>query len=1179
MEQLTKLIQIDHNFRKSVNLELDLGDEQRVGSYIPTRSSVIILRKYIETIVGKNTDTSTILIGPYGKGKSHLLLVLLSLLNGSLPQKVWNKITAIDPEIKNLAKRMNEGQEKYLPVLVSAMPGNDLNQAFVQALSVALQREKLDDVAPETYYSQALLAIEKWKASYPAVYEQLEELTAAQGWHDIEHLKQSLEKQDRNALKMFTENYPLLTAGSIFAPLVQTDALKVYQQVNRILTEEYGYRGMFLVFDEFSKYVEGHPVEGFAANMKTLQDMCELSNNPSAHIYITLVAHKSIHEYSKSIDSSVKNAFRGVEGRITEITFVVSAQNNYELIADTIGKKEPEFSKQYKRLCENEAYREIIEKSYEFPGFSQLFKPEEYWETVARGCFPLTPLGAYVLLHISEKVAQNERTIFTFLADEGQGSLSWILARENKKLIGVDKIYDYFKSLFRETEDAPLIHAEWLKAEYALSRAEQQEEMQIIKAVALFGMIHREDELPARDMELRLALGMDSTVYQHAIEHLKEQDILVYRQSQAVYAFRNNVGLDVEKAISAKMQEIKNNHSLCKVLTTISEMDYELPKQYNQKYAMTRYFQYVYMEPEEFLGIAKAEYLFEEKFADGKIIVLITDKKIDENVVQEHLNQLSDPRLVVLVSEKPLHQRELILKYEAVMMLEQDAGFIEENKVLLQELILCENDIAFEINARLEENFLPENENVFVLQPKAKAVKCKTANSFNSILSEICEAYYRYSPKVNHELINIEEVGSQYSKARDGVIKTILEDRDVEHYMTGTMPEAMVYRAVFVHTSDDMGCQKICEEIDRFFETCAGKRQLFRNLYQRLQGREYGTRKGIIPLFIARKLAEAEGTAVIYLGNSEYGVSADILKRINEHPDKYELYIEPESAEKEKYLKALEEIFCERGTAVLSKQSRLVGITQCMQKWYRSLPQYAMVSMNFLPDEAGKISALRNLVRRADVNPREMIFERLPECFGTENYATIAAGVKVAKKRLDDKLNQLLDEIAVMIKEQFYADKTDNLKACLKEWYGKQNQSVKKHILSTTANSFLNYLDEMATNDEHDIATRLSRIILDVYVEDWTDETLAAFQNKLLQTKQEIEHIASMDTVDSTGNRLILRDAEGHEYEKCFEADISDSTSMYLKNMIDEALEEFGDTLEMNQKVAVLVQAIEGLLH
>lgn len=89
-----------------------------------------------------------------------------------------------------------------------------------------------------------------------------------------------------------------------------------------------------------------------------------------------------------------------------------------------------------------------MEKTYYVPCFQKLFAENEYLETLGKGCYPLLPLTAYALLYISEKVAQNERTIFTFLAEEEQGSLSWLLQKGIEDFIGIDKIYDYLKICF-----------------------------------------------------------------------------------------------------------------------------------------------------------------------------------------------------------------------------------------------------------------------------------------------------------------------------------------------------------------------------------------------------------------------------------------------------------------------------------------------------------------------------------------------------------------------------------------------------------------------------------------------------------------------------------------------------------------------------------------------------------
>ena len=90
------------------------------------------------------------------------------------------------------------------------------------------------------------------------------------------------------------------------------------------------------------------------------------------------------------------------------------------------------------------------------------------------------PLTAYALLCISEKKwHRTSGQFFTFLAEEEQGSLSW--QKVNRDFIGIDKIYDYFKNLFRDNTDLPQIHNEWMKAEYAISISVRGSEIRILK--------------------------------------------------------------------------------------------------------------------------------------------------------------------------------------------------------------------------------------------------------------------------------------------------------------------------------------------------------------------------------------------------------------------------------------------------------------------------------------------------------------------------------------------------------------------------------------------------------------------------------------------------------------------------------------------------------------------------
>ena len=69
-----------------------------------------------------------------------------------------------------------------------------------------------------------------------------------------------------------------------------------------------------------------------------------------------------------------------------------------------------------------------------------------------------------------------------------------------------------------------------------------------------------------------------------------QEQIILYRTKTRTYAFKNNVGIDVEKELREMVQKKFQRISLCQELERLSELTFELPKRYNQTYSMTRYF-------------------------------------------------------------------------------------------------------------------------------------------------------------------------------------------------------------------------------------------------------------------------------------------------------------------------------------------------------------------------------------------------------------------------------------------------------------------------------------------------------------------------------------------------------------------------------------------------------------
>ena len=1201
---LKELVQINQNFQKSIHIRMDYNQIDKIESYIPTKASIQVLDKYLSKLGKKDEDRATMLIGPYGKGKSHLLLILVALLSQAnrldkkrrdVLEKLITKIGKISLKTEEKIRILFAENKVYLPVFVTATT-KDMDKAFLLALKEGLEREGLSDISPDTYFEKALEVIKQWQEQYPDTYQSFCEALAEIG-ENIIHFQKRLQQYDQSSLVRFQEIYPRLTAGSVFEPMVQMDVVELYKIVNQSLCSKYGYQGIILIFDEFSKFLEGYPKERISAVMELIQRIGEAANRTKGEeLHVILVAHKAIMEYKNLLEDKIINAYRGIEGRLAEVRFTVSMKNSYEIIGNAMPKNEVLFAKEIKQT---EWYENLKKESYHLLYFRNHFAEEkEFEDIVMKGCFPLLPVAAYLLLRISECAVQNERTVFTFLAHKEPHSLAQFLEKheENQIYMCADSIYDYFYYVFKHDNSNIRFHNEWLKAEYAINQVNSLEKVQIIKVLALLRMVGKKDEMYPRDEVIRLGTGLSTEIFDQCMEELKEEQILFYRNKTKTYAFRNNIGVDMEKEIRERVNCKFQGISICEEIEKISELEYELPRRYNQNYCITRYFQYCFMEMDSFLVLSKSEYLFEDSFSDGKIIALIKTEEIPEQAIFDKLNEWKDSRILVVLPEEQFTQQQNIEKLLAICDLKEDSVFLEENKALLQELSLYEEDLRFEINAALESYFFPLHGKCrFYHKKENKEVEIYTGEKMlqqvNQLLSEICEQYYEATPKINNELINKRNLSVQIQKARMHLADKFLKKENLSSFQKGTSPEATIYRAVFVRTGlltfeesedvkSDWGAREVVKEIEEFLFRAAGKKVCFKELYKLLQGKKYGLRKGVMPLYLAYVLASWEDTPIIYLGKKEINLDAKILENINDTPSRYFLYVEVGNARKRNYLSGLEQLFDQdveqkkRG-----KGNTVKEITDKMYEWYCSLPQ---CSRQYEPQDAMKnikrgMQIFRQEFGKLERNPREVLFEQLPEGFETgEEYEKLLEQITQMKSYLDGYYSKLQQSVVKALREGLNLSATGDLLGELRTWSQGKSKKGRQFVYSTQNQRLLSAINRLNTHDETKISEEISLEILDLHIADWKEETLEEFKNVLSSIQKERKNREEQEPEDT--KRIIFTNSQGVEVERCFTIEEENHNAKYLENEILSTLEEYGYGLETNQKLSVMLKMIERLL-
>ena len=1166
---LKDLVKIDSRFSKSINLQLDINDKKKIGSYIPTRSSVNILKKYLDRAASPNGGRASILIGPYGKGKSHLLLVLLEILSGehsSELEELKMKVASFDREAESLIKKSND-TSKFLPVIINTSSGN-LSQAFIRSLNQALKRNGLFDVVPDSFFSEAIRTINMWKEYYPSAYEGFEKLVDS----DINDFLQRLESYEYSAIETFKSVYPHITSGSEFNPLVDDDVLSVYKSINHILCEKYGYSGIYVVFDEFSKYIEGHTKEGFSADMKILQDICELCNaSKDEQIHLICVAHKAIRSYGTSLPKSVLNAFRGVEGRLDEIMFSVSSQNNYELLSDAICKTD-----EFWPWVKNKDFETIIDESFRLEIFSSLFNSIDFKSIVGYGCFPLTPLCAALLIRLSERIAQNERTIFTFLSGKDLNSLSTYIERTSTlNYVGANLVYDYFVPLF-EGEKETSIHNEWIKAEYAISKATSLEEKAVIKSIAVLKMINQMDDVPPKWDYIRLSLGMSNDQFSHAMDSLESKNLIVYRKSTTTYDFQNNLGANISNEVADYALKYFSGVDVFETLNEVFRKPYILPKKYNQSHYMTRYYRTLFMNSDTFMALSSSCYLSDKNEPDGYLAIVPSFDKEERKKLVEHIAAINENKIILGFAETDDIVDDAVRSLLAVRRLIENEDFISDNPAALTELALMEDELVEEIN-----NWISKAcQSIRDVYTGSKLVNVGQ-HGLNRAISDICEMTYMESPLINHELINRHYVSSQISKARNTIMEDMLQGKSMERYRVGSSAESTIYRAIMLNAKDDEHLRNVKREIIRFIHECKGRRVPFSVLINQLTDAPIGMRKGPIPILLMEQLSTLDDMPVAYNGKKELAIDAQLMNGMIQHPEAYSLFVETETVQKLEYIEGLERLFEEYVPYCrdIESRNRLSRLACVMQSWYRALPQTSKVFKNndYHGQSIKRIEGFRKLFS-GSVNPREALFEQLPSIFNESDYSRLLSEISIVKEELDGHIHLMKGKAISVIRNKLGLSDDDDLLRSIKLWYAGLPDSSKNSVLTSYSQRILNVIRDINISDGEEIAELLSKTITGFFVEDWNDNTIIAFSEGFDTLIKELEEKRNDDNI-SSANKVTLTSPNGtRECLYDFEPDNISPSAYFFKNALDEMIEEYGETLDNNEKIGILVQMVEKLM-
>ena len=1203
--RIKNIIHTRTKFQYSVNIGYDFNDNSKIRDYLPTSNSLSIIEEILLSTYDTNFENhrARLLTGSYGKGKSHLILSIISLLAGKekeLFTNIINKAKEIRPKLYDNINQYLESGKKLFPVIINAS-SMDIKSNFLRNLSIALKEANLTTLMPNTFFDVAIEKIQDWRDNFSDTFHNFEKAIGMTGQQFID----MLEEYDKSRYEQFVQVYPTLTSGSTFNPVDGTDFIRVYESV-LVELKKVGYSGIFVVYDEFSKFLEGSVNNVSAMDIDLLQkfaERCDRSNGEQLHLL--LISHRGIDSYVSKLDKKKVDSWKAVSKRFKNVEMKNNDAEIYEIISQILQKDETA----YKAFLLNKKAKIIeIRENIDNGKLGTFEEISKYMgEEFVSKCYPLHPYSLYMLPKISELIAQNERTVFTFLASNERNTANDYLMTNNDdfEIIEPDIIYDYFETLFKGEPHGSIIRKQWNTTAVAISKLEKEDDdlaKKIVKTISLIYIINQFEMLPpSLDIVYEIYGSKHSPEsIARSINFIKSCNLLIELQYKPHVRISENSGHDLNKMIREESIAIENSFDYLQTLRDNLFLKYFYPIRYNDENEVIRYFNFDFIKAKDFLNINQIEEAISVYDGDGVILAIVCEEHFQIAKVRKKIESINNNRTVFIMTKKILQLEEHLKKYSAIRTL---INKYPCDKLLTEELEYLAFDLYNLINRNIENNYLkPELKRAEYFCKGEQKNVCRKSH-FSDLLSEICYEVYCLTPKIVNENINRNRLSSPMKKTRERIISGLLEKDLEENLGLNSSQDINVARSLFcvpgiikelsnpivslenVHKN----FTKMIIVIKDFFISTEQEKRLMSELYELLTSpnNNIGLKKGVVSFYIAIVLREYTSRLVFTYKNRELSAGTDLLIQINENPEKYFVQIVGWGAEEELYLARLKPLFSNYFKKDEEMLSSFDAIVKAMQRWYMQLSKYNKATDYYYTNKGVRIEhkaitkRLKRALGNAEINGREFLFDKLPNIFKTNDYPEIARNIETIKYNIDNNRGNIITKTITTIRRLFHCGKNDSTYSGVLNYYEDLNKTTKTHVFSGVGAVFLNSIKTIS-NDEDKFVCSLIKGLYHLRIEDLNDEMMDSIGSTLKEAKGIIDkyNADSDEGIEHSANgyEIVFIKQDGNRVEKHFAKTELTKVSELLHNDVTTLLDEFGESISKVEKGQVLLEILKELM-
>lgn len=995
MTDTLDLLPVATRYTRAVHIERDfVVGEPALAGYQATPLVLQTLGHILEGLQLSSTSRAFSLTGVYGTGKSAFGLFLAHYLSSSYETR--QRLLEQHSTVA-VYEGLVSADPPLLPILISGS-NRSLRQAVLQALQHTLtDQTALTDSQPDL----------------------LDALAAA------------IQTPDADAQHV--------------ADLVE--------QTNHALAEYTDYRGTLLIMDELGQYLDYAFRQNEAADLFVLQSLAEMAarsgENPSV---LVTILHQSFDSYATTAGAVQRTDWRKVQGRFEDVPFQEPDSQMLRMIGHALCPDGTVLD-----TAERQAWAEQFTALSEALGLRPSGISTDEWRHLLAQTYLLHPLVLLLLPLLFRQLAQNERSLFSFLTSQEPWGLQDFLRSDRAN--GVDApiyrlphLYAYVESTMGTGLYTRSRGRRWAELAESLARLRDPDRLtqQALTTIGALNAFGQQQEIGASQRMLAFALcdTDDEQRVSQPLQHLIDEQLITYRHHSDSYVLWEGSDLNLDALVQEAMRSIGDRTDIAALLQQSTEPVPLVARKHSYQTGTVRHFTVRFVAVDD---LSSEEQTVTR--ADGEMLYIVPSDNAALEAAHEwveHPDRAEETHRIAVLPSQVQRLGDLLLEVTALRRVLETQPELENDRVARRELASRLAEAQHALDQAVAWAYHPGH-GTWWWQGKEQQVA--TNRDLDNLLSAACNATYHAAPRVWNELIVRRQLSSASAKARRNLVEAMLDHgHEPGLSLDGYPPERAIYESVFLESGihrtehdDRWGFGPPDPDKDRslhltpawnaiqdYINGAQHEPQAISRLFALIEAPPYGVKAGLVPLlFLSVYLANAGEVTLYEHGNYVTVPDISVFERMMRQPGYFSLRQSRAGGARMAVYERLAQKLAQYALTKAVQPALLDAINPLLRLVHR-LPEYSQYTRH-VSDQAQAIRQALLAAREPDIT----LFETLPRACGVEPFAAetpfdetqfeaFFAALRNGLTELQEAYPRLITEIAERIGNAFGAAASDH---------------------------------------------------------------------------------------------------------------------------------------------------------